>query len=126
MSNEQKPNVSAPSDKRRDPIVMDSGTSTNARIVRIDDGTEHGQLVITVDLNRSLRPATSGKNILTATVGANLDLSGVGTLGLNLYRKPKTDAEVTACLSAAAKVEAEKALQDEFKTRLAALKAKTA
>jgi hypothetical protein len=63
---------------------------------------------------------------LTATVGANLDLSGVGTLGLNLYRKPKTDAEVAACLGAAAKVEQEKALQDEFKTRLAALKAKTA
>jgi hypothetical protein len=48
VSNPQNQN-----DKRKDPIVMDSGTSTNARIVRIDDGTEHGQLVITVDLNRA-------------------------------------------------------------------------
>jgi hypothetical protein len=115
----------ASTDARKEPQVLQSGATTNIRIVRIDDGTPKGQLVLTVDLNKALRPASSGKNMLVATSGANMELGqGIGKLGFNLFRPAEGQAEIVACFDAAAKVEEAKVIEDEYKARIAELKAR--
>ena len=51
--------------------------------------TEHGKLVITVDLAKDLGPSASGKSIMIATTEGNVDVPGVPDtkFGLNVYRR---------------------------------------
>ena len=51
--------------------------------------TEHGKLVITVDLTKELGPSSSGKSIIIATTEGNVDVPGTpdAKFGLNVYRK---------------------------------------
>jgi len=50
---------------------------------------EHGKLIITVDLTKELGPSASGKSVIIATTGGNVDVSGAPEtkIGLNVYRK---------------------------------------
>ena len=47
-------------------------------------------LTITVDLSREFGPSSSGKTVIIATTGGNIDApSSPGVkVGLNIYRKP--------------------------------------
>lgn len=49
-------------------------------------------LVITVDLTQDCGPSASGKTIIVATTGGNIDLPGGAKLGLNVY-KPNTSGK---------------------------------
>jgi len=51
--------------------------------------TEHGKLVITVDLAQEQGPSSSGKSIIIATTEGNVDVPGAADVkfGLNVYRK---------------------------------------
>ncbi len=50
---------------------------------------EHGTLIIKVDLTKEIGPSSSGKNVIIATTGGNIDVPGVDDtkIGLNVYRK---------------------------------------
>ncbi len=50
---------------------------------------DHGTLVIKVDLTKELGPSSSGKSIIIATTGGNIDVPGIDDtkFGLNVYRK---------------------------------------
>ncbi len=50
---------------------------------------EHGKLVITVDLATELGPSASGKSVIIATTGGNVDVPEAPDIkiGLNVYRK---------------------------------------
>lgn len=50
---------------------------------------EHGMLIIKVDLTKEIGPSSSGKNVIIATTGGNIDVPGVDDtkIGLNVYRK---------------------------------------
>ena len=47
-------------------------------------------LTITVDLSREFGPSSSGKTVIIATTGGNVDVPGAVNVkvGLNIYRKP--------------------------------------
>ena len=50
---------------------------------------EHGKMTIVVDLAQEIGPSASGKNVIIATTGGNVDVPGVEDtkIGLNVYRK---------------------------------------
>ena len=50
---------------------------------------EHGKLTILVDLTKEIGPSASGKNVIIATTGGNVDIPGTEDIkiGLNVYRK---------------------------------------
>lgn len=59
-------------------------------------------MTITVDLAKSIGPTGSGENIMVSSVNEKLSGELAGhKLGFNLYRKPKTEAELRACADAA-------------------------
>lgn len=59
-------------------------------------------MTITVDLSKSLGPTSSGENVMVASLNEKLAGDLIGhKMGFNLYRKPKTEAELKACGEAA-------------------------
>lgn len=52
---------------------------------------EHGKMMIMVDLTLEIGPSASGKNVIIATTGGNVDVPGIdgAKIGLNVYRKNK-------------------------------------
>jgi hypothetical protein len=53
---------------------------------------EHETLIIKVDLTKELGPSASGKSVIIATTGGNMDVPGIDDtkFGLNVYKKKPT------------------------------------
>jgi hypothetical protein len=65
-------------------IEDDSGTPHTVGTFTVEDG----MLTIQVDLSHDLgTPSTSGKSTVIATTRGNVTVPGVGTIGLNVYRR---------------------------------------
>lgn len=96
-------------------VFQSADKNLTVQIVGSDPAKEtKGKTVITIDNDRSVGPTSTGTNVMIASAGRNIDLPGVGTLALNLYRAPQGAQELEACRVQMERAEKAKALESQI------------